>query len=720
MSGKEPREAGTSSSRSAVGAGLAAALSIAALLVAALPSSGAEKQAPPSTPPSGLVEKTGVSLILLDIEAVDRAGNPLRGLHVGDFAVRRSGRPWPVISVDDFCACDDPAGAGVVPAAEQTGAGEDAASPPPTPIDHPLFVIYIDFSQLRPDGRHDVLEAARRWVREVKAADEPAMIAAYITSRGLLTLSRPTSDRAELLRVLDAADHDPVMIDPFAYDMLRRVTECEDDPTTCADSARQEYSHGRRSLEAFKMFLFRLGGMPGRKAVLYFHETGMMTPGPLYFQRDDQTHYTLAEGIGAEATAARAVVYPLLAGMDDSLRGRMNNQLLNLGAMLAEATGGAYNLGPTDFAGLAMTAGRGCRCRYVLGLEPVEAFSRSISTVAVTARGTRLRPLYRMRLLTDEDVWLRQASRVLDDPASAQDIAIGAALVPLRVTGRTWDIAAQVAVDVRSLVLIPLGARHEARWEIGARLQRLDGHGSWDMLATSVGSAGATGAPDAVLLHAREFTGLHPGRYRMTAFVRDRVANIFGGAEALIDLPDPKRGGVAGPVMLADRPLRVLSPLPLVTEQATDASGGGRGAQVVGAQDAGPAPVAPLPTRRGTTLLFESWLCPAPGGATPEAIATLSRDDTPLFRVAERAGTPGVGVAPAGAPEAGAPQAGATPNPCRRRVDEVPTAALDADRYTYILRARSADGTVAMLPVPFVVASPAGPADRLAPSDAEQ
>jgi hypothetical protein len=467
-----------------------------------------------------------------------------------------------------------------------------------------------------------------------------------------------------------------------------------------------------RSLKAFKIFLVRLADRPGRKVVLYFHENGMMTPDPLYFQGGDQTHYTLAEGIGAEATAARAVVYPLLAGMGP-LRSRMNQQVLGLDATLAESTGGSYNLGPSDFARLAATAGRGCRCRYLLGLEPVEAFSRSVSTVAITARGIRLRPLYRMRLLTDEDIWLRQASTVLDNPASAQDIAVGAALVPLRVTGRSWDIAAQVAVDVRSLVLIPLGPRREGRWEVGARLLRLDGHGSWDMLATSVGSAGATGAPDAIVLHAREFTGIRPGRYRLTAFVRDRVANVFGGAEALLDLPDPKRGGVAGPVMLAERALRALSPLPLISENAKGASGGGTGAEVTSAQDSGPAPVAPLPIRHGATLVFESWLCHAPGGAPPEVVTLLSRDDVPLFRLTERVETSAGGGAPAGGAHAGAapPIPTTPPGPCRRRVDEVPTGPLDTGRYLYVLRARSADGTVATLPVPFVVAPPAEPAD---------
>ena len=603
----------------------------------------------------------------------------MRGLKPEDFLVRRNGRPWPVVSVDDFCACAASAETeSVVPAASQVAATGDAA-------ERPLFILYLDFSQLRPDGRHDALEAARRWVRDVRAPDEPAMIAAYVTSRGLLTLAQPTAAGETLLRTLDAADRDPTLVDPFACDLERRLDECGIDPGTCIDSARQEYAHGRRSLEAFRLFLARLRGRPGPKVVLYFHENGMMSPGLVYVPRDDASHYVLSEGVGAEATGARAVVYPLLAGTGP-LRPTMERESLGLGATLAESTGGAYNLGASDFARLASTAGRGCRCRYVLGLEPVEAYSRAVSSVSVTARGVRLRPLYRMRLMSGEDAWLRKASDALQDPASARDLPVGAALVPLRTGARGWDVDAQVAVDLQALAVIPLGIQNEERWEIGARLMRLDGHGTWDMHATASAALDIGGAPDTVLLHAHEFTGLRPGRYRLTAFIRDRIANVFGGAEAVVELPDPKRGGVVGPVMLDDRAVRIRSPLPLTPSRSSG--------ELRGIRDAGPAPIAPLPIRRGAVLLFESWICPAPGAVPAETIGLLTRDEVPLFRLTERTGAP------------------AGQGACRPHVDEVPTGRLEAGEFLYVLRGRSAGGGMASWSAPFVVAPPAPDPDQ--------
>jgi hypothetical protein len=680
----------------------AMALATAMALAALLPRAGAGKepsrsQAPAK--PSGLVEKTGVSLVLLDIEAVDADGRPVRGLEPADFVVRRNGRLWPVVSVDDFCPCV-PSGekAGAVTTAPDAAASGAAA---PGSGERPLFILYLDFGQLRPDGRHEALDAARRWVREVRAADEPAMIAAYVTSKGLLVLSQPSADRDALLRVLDAADRDTTFVDPFAYDLERRLDECHLHPETCADDARLEYAHGRRALEAFRLFLARLRGRPGPKVVLYFHENGMMVPGRIYLPpeagtrhmfRDDASHFMVAEGVGAEATAARTVVYPLMAGVGP-LGDAMGKETLGLGATLAEATGGAYNLGASDFARLASTAGRGCRCRYVLGLEPVEAYSSTVSSVSVTARGVRLRPLYRMRLMPDEDAWLRKAGDVLQDPQSARDLPVGAALVPLGAGDRGWDVAAQVAVDLDALVLLPLGIQNEGRWEIGARLMRLDGHGTWDMHATAVASTDIGGPVDAVLLHSHEFTALHPGRYRLTAFIRDNVANVFGGAEAVIELPDLKRGGVAGPVLLDDCPVRITSPLPLASGSPSPGTDDGTAMEIKGTRNAGPAPIAPLPVRRGSTLLFESWICAAAGLAPGETIGLLTRDEVPLFRLSEHA----VQTKIAG--------------PCRRHVDEVPTAGLDPGQFLYVLRGSGATGGTTTWSAPFVVAPPEQAAD---------
>src|SRR5262249_43370476 len=150
---------------------------------------------------------------------------PMRGLRAADFRVWRDGRPWPVVSVDDFCDCGDPVGSGILPAVTRPASpGPDrGGAPARSAADEPLFLFYFDFGQVRPHARPAAVEAARRWIRTVKKDGEPVMIAAYVTSRGLLTLQEPTPDSARLLAVLDRAEHDRLLSEPFAFELLERL-----------------------------------------------------------------------------------------------------------------------------------------------------------------------------------------------------------------------------------------------------------------------------------------------------------------------------------------------------------------------------------------------------------------------------------------------------------------------------------------------------------------
>jgi len=259
-------------------------------------------------------------------------------------------------------------------------------------------------------------------------------------------------------------------------------------------------------------------------------------------------------------------------------------------------------------------------------------------------------------------------------------VPVQVAILPVRVDRKTWDVAVQVAIDTRRLLAIPRGPRQEAGWEVGARLQRLEGTDRWEMLGVSRGSIGGGTVPDVTILHTREIRGLRPGRYRLTAFVRDRLASVFGGAEAVLDLPDPKKGGVAGPVLLrANRP-RVVSSLPLVKSAgSTDPLGDFREGQ----RDRGPSPAGSEPIGRGEVLAFESWVCPAREGDPPVPTRFISHDGQPVYRP----GDPRV----------------ETIGPCRRIVDEVSTASLDPGRYGYVLRRGSSPKAGADSGVPFLV-----------------
>ncbi|HKQ98393.1 MAG TPA: hypothetical protein VJV75_10990, partial [Candidatus Polarisedimenticolia bacterium] len=581
-------------------------------------------------------------------------------------------------------------------------------APNPAPeAERPLVVIYFDFGQMRPDGRQDAVAGALRWVDTIKAPGERVMIAGYVTRRGIFTITEPTSDIARLHAGLDDAEHNLDYADLYALALPERIDECLNrDRSTCPIHALTEYEHGRRSLEGFQRFLMLLAQRPGPKTVLYFHENGMMAPGPIYLQSPRQSHYTLTESVGAEATTAHAAVYPMLTGMIPPL-GVMGDQMINLQATLAESTGGAYSRDTRDTDRLLGTVGRGCRCRYVLAFKPVDDASHRVASVSVTARGVRLPALYRVRPLSAEDRWLRQASAVLEEPRTAHDLVVGAALRPVRAGERRWDLSAEVAFEARSLALLPHGPAREGGWEVGARLQRLDGLGTWEMLATSSAVTGAAGPPDAVLLNAQPFTGLSPGRYHLSAFVRDRTANLFGGAEALVDLPDPARGGVSGPLLLSGREQRVVSPLPLLTRN--QAVGG-----VAGRQDAGPTPLPDGPVPRGTLLRFESWICgvrrtDTAATTAPSTTAEISRDDAIVLRL-----EPETPKSPAAAEGSAAP-ATATAGACGVRVDEVATGGLEPGSYLYVLRVRTGAAAPVIYPVPFVIAA-AGTAPGPAPA----
>src|SRR5213594_3931241 len=54
---------------------------------------------------AGMTETARVSLTLLDVEVVDKDGNPMLGLKKEDFLVRLNGDKWPIYSVDDLCSC---------------------------------------------------------------------------------------------------------------------------------------------------------------------------------------------------------------------------------------------------------------------------------------------------------------------------------------------------------------------------------------------------------------------------------------------------------------------------------------------------------------------------------------------------------------------------------------------------------------------------------------
>lgn len=651
----------------------AATLAAALVLCAPAPSRG--KPAGPVVEPIdiGFTERTGRSLLFLDVEAVDDDGLPMTGLQKADFKIRVNYSWRKIYSVDDLCPCGPAAADG-----ETASAVHRALLAAP-----PHFVLYFDFSQLQQAGREQALVEARRWAAEVMQPGDRVMVVAFSSEAGLRRLSELTADREQILGAIEAAGADPELVDAFPDDRRARQQMCDDGTLSCYNVGRQEYRHARRSLETLRNFLTELDGIPARKTLLLFHENASIFPGRLYGQgagylpqnvwdrleslrepdfdrkrafRENSALVPdlleLSQEVGGSATASRTVVFPLACGS-------ARTWTVNLGANLADNTGGEYNRRTDELTELLSVAGRRCACIYRIGLEMEDPRRSFVLRTKVKARGRPLPSRYMVEYLTDADRWMRRAQLVLANPESWTDIAVGAGVVPLRAKGSKWQARIEVGLDLSELrVALTDDDEQAAEWEVAALLSDADGNRHWEMLGVYRASPDSSGGLDAWMLHEHSIPDLRPGRYELRAFVHDRADDRYGTATAEIELPQPGRAGLAGPLAQLPERAHLLGDLPL-REKNIDA----------GASPASTA-TGPMPLGdraiviQGEPLQFSTLVCAA--GRTEVRSAVRSERDERSFE---------------GRVETVEPEASG----CAPLVQSIDTWGLEPGRYSYRL-----------------------------------
>jgi len=639
--------------------------SIALLLVTAVTASAQEQEVPPIE--TGLVERSGAALMLVDVKVTDEQGRPIRGLQAADFRIALNGRNWPVISADDLCPCDLDADLAALPAID----GADTAVPIPetpratAPRARNRFVLYMDYSQFMQDGRVNATREARRWIVETMRPDDLVMIAAYAGDTGSKQLAGFTSDKQQLIAAVEEAYEEPSLQDEFGPSYVFRVNECD---RCCRDrycncgacwqrQARTEWSHSRGSLEAFRDLLQRLQNVEGRKAVILFNQRGAMHPARYYAADEGRIgdHIGLVDEIAADAMMARATIHTAFVGDDE------NELAATLGTNLAQLTGGSSSANVRELSELTASAGRDCECIYRLGLKPPPK-SDNVYRVGVEVRGRKLPGTFRATYLSPAERWMRAALAVLADPDSAVDVPLAVAIVPVAGRKGGWDVKVQVALNPDYLLSIPAGQASNRNWEVGALLWEANGNRSREMLGVSEARADTDEIGGVAILHERTFTKIRPGQYQLSAFVRDRWANVYGGASAEIELPRAgRRGGLTPPLILRAGSSYLPAQLPLARRRAEAAT------RSEGLIRNGVLPLAQRPIQQGEPLEFANWVCP---GKYKDSIYDIrrfvSREGTPLFRFEEP------GIVRAG--------------DCARFRDQLATGDLQPGRYTYHVR----------------------------------
>jgi hypothetical protein len=531
----------------------------------------------------GLQEETGITLMILDIDARDKQGRLLPGLVEEDFLLFLGPTPWEIYAVDDLCPCSaspdeaspahvevgeisstttqDPPGSGLVSTA------------PPLPANPQLqqrFILYFDFSQMRLDGRDRAFVASRRWLTETKRPQDWVEMISYVSHGGLRRMMPFTQDREALLTVLNDAENDLAYVDDYPARFQYRKKECErSGRITCMAHAMQEYSHGQRSLRVFRQFLSSLGSMPGRKEMLYFSQNNVIYPARLYLGKGGDfvvgDNRQLVEEVGAAATGSGTRIHALNTDAHRGFGGLISDLSVNFGFNLADFTGGTYSQASSDLAILMDRPVRECSCRYRLSFRPPESTRNKMLNARVLIRGKRLPYSFRSEYLTRPQRLLREAVAMLDFPDSRRDFPVAVSLMPTKRTGKGWDVTASVLVKLDALSLMETPDGPQAELDVAAVFYRHFQQGGGKAHEMTGGTSIRLKQPGELeewLVHQTQFTGLSGGEYRLTGFIRNASMAQYGGDDVMISLPKVALGALVGPFMYQpDRPY-FISELP--------------------------------------------------------------------------------------------------------------------------------------------------------------
>lgn len=294
--------------RVAVSAVLGAFVTAAALL--------AQEQQPP-------VFKSGVELVLVDAQVVDRKGIPVTGLKAPQFQVSVDGKRRTVVSAEFIDAVTgqpkDGAAGDAAAAAHRTRAIGSGGN---------VYVVGVDQGSFRPVNAPSVIEAVRTLLKHLHPNDYVGLFS--FPEPG--TKIDPTRDRKVIedalprlvgfsqlkqMRRFDYSLSDAIDLASKDRDVLKRVAErsCPPGDLTCERQLEMEMtetvsmleSQAAQSLSGLRQVIHGMGGLPGRKTLVVLSAgipSGDRMGGRLYMEAD-------ATQAGQEAAAAGILLYTL-------------------------------------------------------------------------------------------------------------------------------------------------------------------------------------------------------------------------------------------------------------------------------------------------------------------------------------------------------------------------------------------------------------------------
>jgi VWFA-related protein len=204
------------------------------------PKPSQSEQTPAST---GLVLKSVVRRVVLDVVVTDSQGKPVRGLSQQDFSLAEDGKPQRILSFDTY-NFDSPAEAFPTPVLP----ANTFVNVPHIPERGPLYVLLYDMLNTTTD---DQMFAHQQLVKFVNSKPQGSRFALFVLADGLRLIQGFTADSTELLAALNRHSQGARIPKIFLYG--------------------DNYGKGnvQYMVEVLTMIAHFLEGLPGRKNLIW-------------------------------------------------------------------------------------------------------------------------------------------------------------------------------------------------------------------------------------------------------------------------------------------------------------------------------------------------------------------------------------------------------------------------------------------------------------------
>jgi VWFA-related protein len=498
------------------------------LLAAALVSGrGTVAQVPAEVPRiSGSVE---TSVLEIDVIVTDKDGKPVSGLGPADFEVRIGKQPVEITNFYERKPTPDPLpAAGAVPATGNPPEKELAPAPAPVvaadrPPRHLIF--FLDRLELPDEWKSEgTFGSLRTLVRTILGPGDDAMIVTWeLSLRSVLPF---TSDLAALERVLDrqqvlsrrmpweASAIDRLSDDAAWFRSLPPGAKSGGTEMSQRALAAEAYAQMKAKASALKALLGMLGGLPGRKILVFashrFSRVAglefLISPRAMYGEiTSDAQEFNaraLVESVAAAANSNGVTLYPVFpAGWPDdagrgisaanppSLNPQTNSALVGAGGdmivmneaaaleTLSESTGGRMGIGFKEIGDLVSRIQRDLDFSYSIGVAAT--LGKPGRDVAVDVKTVDRRLVARARRsVVEKSPDTRIKDRVLSNlfrPDSSSRLGISLAKTALETKKGRTTLLLPIRIPIGGLALVPSAGGESGAFSVFVASAAADG-----------------------------------------------------------------------------------------------------------------------------------------------------------------------------------------------------------------------------------------------------